>query len=62
VSGPLEEAHALVQSTGELERIAPVAAARAEAAWLTRCFESSPFARVVKPARLAALGSAAQDD
>jgi DNA-binding CsgD family transcriptional regulator len=34
VSGPLAEAHALVRSTGEVMRIAPVAAARAEAAWL----------------------------
>jgi DNA-binding CsgD family transcriptional regulator len=35
VSGPLAEAHALVQSTGELMQIAPVAAARAEVAWLS---------------------------
>jgi ATP/maltotriose-dependent transcriptional regulator MalT len=34
-SAPLEEANDLVQSTGELMRIAPVAAARAEAAWLS---------------------------
>ena len=33
-SGPLEQAHTLVRSTGELERIGLVAAARAEAAWL----------------------------
>ena len=33
-SGPLEEALALAEPTGELNRIAPVAAARAEAAWL----------------------------
>jgi DNA-binding CsgD family transcriptional regulator/tetratricopeptide (TPR) repeat protein len=31
---PLEEAHELVHSSGELMRIAPVAAARAEHAWL----------------------------
>ena len=31
---PLEEAHRLSQGTGELPRIAPVAAARAEIAWL----------------------------
>ncbi len=30
----LDEAHALALATGELQRIAPVAAARAEAAWL----------------------------
>jgi DNA-binding CsgD family transcriptional regulator len=30
----LDEAHALARPTGELQRIAPVAAARAEAAWL----------------------------
>ncbi len=30
----LEEAHAMAQRTGELQRIAPVAAARAEVAWL----------------------------
>jgi DNA-binding CsgD family transcriptional regulator len=34
-AAPLEEAHALVESTGELMRIAPVAAARAELAWLS---------------------------
>jgi DNA-binding CsgD family transcriptional regulator len=34
-SAPLDEARALAESTGELQRIAPVAAARAEAAWLT---------------------------
>jgi ATP/maltotriose-dependent transcriptional regulator MalT len=34
VWGPLEEAWALAEPTGELLRIAPVAAARAEAAWL----------------------------
>jgi DNA-binding CsgD family transcriptional regulator/tetratricopeptide (TPR) repeat protein len=34
VWGPLEEAWALAASTGELPRIGPVAAARAEAAWL----------------------------
>ena len=33
-SDPLEQAHTLVRSTGELERIGLVAAARAEAAWL----------------------------
>jgi tetratricopeptide (TPR) repeat protein len=33
-SEPLEAAHALVEATEELVRIAPVAAARAEAAWL----------------------------
>jgi DNA-binding CsgD family transcriptional regulator/tetratricopeptide (TPR) repeat protein len=33
-SAPLEEAHALVRSTGELMEIVPVATARAEAAWL----------------------------
>lgn len=32
--GPLEEAHALVRSTGEVMQICPVGAARAEAAWL----------------------------
>jgi class 3 adenylate cyclase/tetratricopeptide (TPR) repeat protein len=32
--GPLDEALALAEPTGELMRIAPVAAARAEAAWL----------------------------
>jgi DNA-binding CsgD family transcriptional regulator/tetratricopeptide (TPR) repeat protein len=32
---PLEEAHALVESTGDLMRLAPVAAARAELAWLS---------------------------
>jgi ATP/maltotriose-dependent transcriptional regulator MalT len=31
---PLDEAHALAEPTGELPRIAPVAAARAEVAWL----------------------------
>jgi DNA-binding CsgD family transcriptional regulator len=31
---PLDEALALVEATGELQRLAPVAAARAEAAWL----------------------------
>jgi DNA-binding CsgD family transcriptional regulator/tetratricopeptide (TPR) repeat protein len=31
----LDEALALVEATGELQRLAPVAAARAEAAWLT---------------------------
>src|SRR4029453_19137748 len=31
---PLEEAWALAEPTGELPRLAPVAAARAEAAWL----------------------------
>jgi DNA-binding CsgD family transcriptional regulator len=31
---PLDEARALAEPTGELQRIAPVAAARAEAAWL----------------------------
>ena len=34
VAGPLAEAHELTRSTGEIFRIAPVAAARAEAAWL----------------------------
>ena len=34
-STPLAEAHALVHVTGEINRIGPVAAARAEAAWLT---------------------------
>jgi DNA-binding CsgD family transcriptional regulator len=34
VAPPLAEAEALVRSTGELVRIGPVAAARAEAAWL----------------------------
>jgi DNA-binding CsgD family transcriptional regulator/tetratricopeptide (TPR) repeat protein len=34
-AAPLEEAHALVESTGELMRVAPVAAARAELAWLS---------------------------
>ncbi|HEX7298664.1 MAG TPA: LuxR C-terminal-related transcriptional regulator [Solirubrobacteraceae bacterium] len=34
-SEPLDEAHALTHSTAELMRIAPVAAARAELAWLT---------------------------
>src|ERR1700686_1875494 len=34
-SRPLDEAHTVAHSTGELQRIAPVAAARAEAAWLT---------------------------
>src|SRR5262249_49846146 len=33
-AGPLDEAHELVRSSGEAFRIAPVAAARAEAAWL----------------------------
>jgi DNA-binding CsgD family transcriptional regulator/tetratricopeptide (TPR) repeat protein len=33
--GPLEEAQALVESTGEPSRVGPVAAARAEAAWLS---------------------------
>ena len=33
-SGALGEAHALAEPTGELQRIGPVAAARAEAAWL----------------------------
>jgi DNA-binding CsgD family transcriptional regulator len=32
--GPLDEAWALAEPTGELQRMAPVAAARAEAAWL----------------------------
>ena len=32
--GPLDEAHALAQPTGELQIIGPVAAARAEEAWL----------------------------
>ncbi len=31
---PLDEALALVESSGELQRLAPIAAARAEAAWL----------------------------
>jgi DNA-binding CsgD family transcriptional regulator/tetratricopeptide (TPR) repeat protein len=34
VDAPLDEAHALGRGTGELMQIAPVAAARAEAAWL----------------------------
>jgi len=34
VHEPLEEAHALAEPTGELQRIGPVAVARAEAAWL----------------------------
>jgi DNA-binding CsgD family transcriptional regulator len=34
VSAPLEEAERLVRATGELQRVAPVAAARAETAWL----------------------------
>jgi DNA-binding CsgD family transcriptional regulator/tetratricopeptide (TPR) repeat protein len=34
-SAPLDNEHDLAQATGELMRIAPVAAARAEAAWLT---------------------------
>jgi DNA-binding CsgD family transcriptional regulator/tetratricopeptide (TPR) repeat protein len=34
VHEPLEEAHALAEPTGELQRIGPVASARAEAAWL----------------------------
>jgi DNA-binding CsgD family transcriptional regulator len=34
VSGPLDEAWTLAEPTGELPRLAPVAAARAEAAWL----------------------------
>jgi DNA-binding CsgD family transcriptional regulator len=34
-SVPLLEAHALVHDNGELDRIGPVAAARAEAAWLS---------------------------
>jgi DNA-binding CsgD family transcriptional regulator/tetratricopeptide (TPR) repeat protein len=34
VWGPLDEALALVERSGELQRLAPVAAARAEAAWL----------------------------
>jgi ATP/maltotriose-dependent transcriptional regulator MalT len=34
-SAPLDDAGALAQATRELSRIAPVAAARAEAAWLT---------------------------
>jgi DNA-binding CsgD family transcriptional regulator/tetratricopeptide (TPR) repeat protein len=34
VHEPLEEAHALAEPTGELQRIGPVATARAEAAWL----------------------------
>jgi DNA-binding CsgD family transcriptional regulator/tetratricopeptide (TPR) repeat protein len=33
-AGALDEAHAIVAGTGELMRIGPVAAARAEAAWL----------------------------
>jgi ATP/maltotriose-dependent transcriptional regulator MalT len=33
-SAPLEEAHAIVHATGEVMQVAPVAAARAEAAWL----------------------------
>jgi DNA-binding CsgD family transcriptional regulator/tetratricopeptide (TPR) repeat protein len=33
-SAPLDEADALVRETGELQRVGPVAAARAEAAWL----------------------------
>ena len=35
-SGPLEEARELARGTGELQRIAPAAAATAEAAWLNR--------------------------
>ena len=35
VWGPLDEALGLATSTGELQRLAPVAAARAEAHWLT---------------------------
>src|SRR5262249_51235485 len=34
-AAPLEEAHELVRDSGEIFRIAPVAAARAEAAWLS---------------------------
>lgn len=36
----LKEALALAQGTGELQRLGPVAAARAEAAWLCRALES----------------------
>ncbi|MGN6800066.1 MAG: ATP-binding protein [Gaiellaceae bacterium] len=35
VFGPLDEAHEMTNATGEIFRIGPVAAARAEAAWLT---------------------------
>jgi DNA-binding CsgD family transcriptional regulator/tetratricopeptide (TPR) repeat protein len=35
VAPALEEAHAMAEPTGELQRIGPVAAARAEAAWLS---------------------------
>lgn len=34
-SAPLDEAHALARSTGEIVRLGPLAAARAEAAWLS---------------------------
>ena len=37
---PLDEALALAAPTGELQRIGPVAAARAEAAWLRATIEA----------------------
>lgn len=40
VWGPLDEARALAEPTGELQRIGPAAAARAEAAWLERRHEA----------------------
>jgi len=37
---PLDEARALAEGSGELQRVAPVAAARAEARWLEGAFEA----------------------
>ncbi len=59
-SAPLEQAHVLVRSTGELERIAQVAAARAEAAWLTG--EGAAVERVTDVALELALGRRAPWD
>ena len=53
VSGPLDEAQALVSSTGELMQIAPFAAAKAEAAWLTGA--DAIVAQVTDPALALAL-------
>ena len=48
VWSPLEEARALAEPSGELQRIAPAAIARAEAAWLeddqAAAVETTPFA------------------
>ena len=57
VAEPLEEAHALAEPTGELQRIGPVAAARAEAAWLDG--DDAAVIDVTRPALELALRRAA---